>query len=475
MNAAGYLRDLPDLDTEEQRRLFVAACARAGMQPGAVFIEPVAGSDRESAAGAGGSAFRRMLRSVPVDERASTVLVVANFEVLGDRARDGARRYLQLATAGFRVVLADGRDPDAELVRRWDERGAGERRRERARAAMQTRALRGEAMGRPPFGYRVVTRHLEPDPAEAAIVREIFRACIEDGAGVRRIARRLNEAGHRTRRGRPWATASVRDILRNAAYTGTYRRLGVVVPGAHEALVGQTDFATAQRLLAARRTSPAVQRRRAYLLSGIARCGYCGNNLIGVRRTRRGAAVAAATAAIGPATEYVYYQCESRTNHGRCDYHTRRAGELEEAVRAQLASIGPDVELNGSAVQPAPGTGTRGNRRSRVRHLDEMIERRAMGQWTAEQLLRAAGPLVLEDLADEAAADDRGRTPVEALGTLVEQWDVLAFEQRRALLQQVVAGVEVTDGHVAVRLHGDASPAALTSPGSPASAAPPGG
>jgi hypothetical protein len=209
-----------------------------------------------------------------------------------------------------------------------------------------------------------------------------------------------------------------------------------------------------------------VQQRRAYLLSGIARCGYCGNNLIGVRRARRSAAAGPATGSGGSASEYVYYQCESRTNHGRCDYHTRRAGELEEAVRAQLAGAGPGVEPAAHAGRSGPPVAA-GKATSRARRLDEMIERRALGQWTAAQLLRAAGPLVLADLADEEAAEQRDGTPVEALSTLVEQWDALAFEARRALLRQVVATVEVSDDRVLVRLHGDASPASPASPAAP--------
>ncbi len=457
MKAAGYLRALRDLAVEDQRRLFDATCARAGLEAGTVFVERSNGPEDGPADQREGAAFRRMVRLVPVSERDQAAVVIAKFEVLGDRARDGARRYLQLAASGFTVTLADGRDPDAELVRRWDGRGAGERRRERARASMQARALRAEAMGRPPFGYRVVARHLEPEPAEAAIVREMFRACIADGAGIRRIVRRLNEAGLRTRRDRPWATASVRDILRNPAYTGTYRRLGVVVSGAHEPLVGRNDFATAQRLLAERRTSPAEQRRRAYLLSGVAKCGYCGNNLIGVRRARRSASATADE----PHGEYVYYQCESRTNQGRCDYHTRRADELEAAVRAQLASASPTVEPRPTVRLPAR---VAGGDRTRARRLDAMLERRASGQLTAEQLRRAAAPLVLADLADEERrAAEHGGEPVDAHRMLVERWDALAFDQRRALLRQVVAAVEVTDGAVRVRLHGE-PPAPPTSP-----------
>ena len=58
-------------------------------------------------------------------------------------------------------------------------------------------------------------------------MRYIFRLYLKDGLGIRRIARRLNEEGLRTRRDGLWSMVTVRDILRNRAYVGTYSRFGV--------------------------------------------------------------------------------------------------------------------------------------------------------------------------------------------------------------------------------------------------------
>src|SRR5207245_916956 len=83
------------------------------------------------------------------------------------------------------------------------------------------------------------------------------------------------------------------------------RRLAVIVPGSHRAILSRADFEEIQRRMALRRTSPSEQHRHQYLLAGLARCGHCGNRLIGVRRP-------------GVDTTLVYYQCQSATNHGRC-------------------------------------------------------------------------------------------------------------------------------------------------------------
>ena len=102
--------------------------------------------------------------------------------------------------------------------------------------------------------------------------------------GIRLIARRLNEEGLKTRRGGNWSMVSIRDILRNRVYLGTYSRFGVKVPGSHPPLVSADDFRVVQDRLSARRTSHSPRVTSQFLLSGIAHCGYCGNKLIGVSR-----------------------------------------------------------------------------------------------------------------------------------------------------------------------------------------------
>lgn len=77
----------------------------------------------------------------------------------------------------------------------------------------------GFAGGRVPYGYRSVDKALVVDPAEAEVVRLIFRLR-ESGLGVKRIAAELNEHGYRTRRGQRWSYSSVQVILQNPKYRG---------------------------------------------------------------------------------------------------------------------------------------------------------------------------------------------------------------------------------------------------------------
>lgn len=88
---------------------------------------------------------------------------------------------------------------------------------ERQQLAAQGRAK----AGKPPLGTRLTgyTVRGEVIEAEAAIVRGMFMR-FYSGDSLKGIARHLNETGVPTRRGKPWDSSSVRDILTNPRYAG---------------------------------------------------------------------------------------------------------------------------------------------------------------------------------------------------------------------------------------------------------------
>lgn len=80
---------------------------------------------------------------------------------------------------------------------------------------------------RPPFGYRPhPERPRDPagvrtEPAEAAIVAEIFAAYLRDGMGLIKVAKMLYEQGISSPTGKKrWGLATIRGILTNPAYIG---------------------------------------------------------------------------------------------------------------------------------------------------------------------------------------------------------------------------------------------------------------
>lgn len=452
MRAVSYVRFVSGYSFEVQQRAFLDYCAASGLEVGPTFTETVALPDAPE--------FRRMVRVLLTERRGFLVVVLASLTVLGASVREQARRYLQLEALGLPLRLADGTTPDEALLAAWDERSVAQRRREQVRAGMRERALHGEVLGRAPYGYRVADRHLRIHDDEAVVVREIFRRCVEADEGVRVIAGALNAAGSRTRRGGLWSMVSVRAVLRNPVYTGTYRRLGIVVPSEHAALISAERFHAAQARLTSRRTSFTRQERSQYLLAGLATCGYCGSHLIGARRTRQSRTPGA------PPKDHRYYQCETRANQGGCEYPTRHADALEAAVRERLVVVA-DGELDrlGADHRLTEHLDRIETRRDGLRRrLEALLERRASGEWSADRLRQEASQLAVEDLQAEEEADlllrrrgddaesERGREALaRTRARLVEAWDTLAPDEARRLLRDVVAAIVVMDDAIEVQ------------------------
>ncbi|MER3420421.1 MAG: hypothetical protein C4290_07810, partial [Chloroflexota bacterium] len=394
------------------------------------------------------------------------VVVVDRLACLGRDPREVARSYFQLGGLGAKVVCmaeADA-DPTAALLAHWNARDDRARLSERVRTAMRRKAVKGEVLGRPPYGYRAGLRHrLEVVPEEAAVVRYIFRMYTQEGLGIRLIARRLNEEGYRTRRGGNWSMVTIRDILRNRVYLGTYSRFGVRVPGSHQALIAPDDFRKAQDRMAARRTAGGSRTVSPFLLSGLLYCGACGHRMIGVTRrqtwTRRSDGGSSSA-------QYRYYQCGSRTNQSVCSYHTRRVEQLDDAVRlATIAALeravtGEDTEEDHGQELESPMR-LRGQLRTVDRELDRLLEQAAAGRVSHEHLQAASIELAQRRLTLEeqlAAAEARSRARQaraervrrrqEVLHQLRECWEDLSFGERQAMLRETLARVLVYDDRV---------------------------
>lgn len=165
---------------------------------------------------------------------------------------------------------------------------------------MRESASRGfYVASRTPYGYRRIKvrdgnkerPRLEVHPQQAPVVARIFREFLA-GSGLKGIAKGLNREGISAPSGKRWGKTTLHGILTNEVYTGTLvwgrqsksapNHLPVRVEGAWEPVVDRDTFDRVQSLL--RERAPAfLHPRRAsspYLLSGLARCGYCGKALV---------------------------------------------------------------------------------------------------------------------------------------------------------------------------------------------------
>jgi site-specific DNA recombinase len=167
-----------------------------------------------------------------------------------------------------------------------------------------------------------IKKRLAIDPVEAELVRLIFSLAESgDGShgpmGTAKIARYINEHGHRTRQGNAFGTGSVYEILTRETYTGEREWnprspdgrwkeeseiITVEVPG----IIEQTQFDRVQELLTSRHPKLKGPRLTSApsLLGGLIRCETCGGAMSPTSGTSR------------TGDTYTYYCCSNRIKKG---------------------------------------------------------------------------------------------------------------------------------------------------------------
>lgn len=171
---------------------------------------------------------------------------------------------------------------------------------------MTENALRGNFQARPPLGYTVLHSKETPVvvPEKATIVRLIYDLYTNQGISLYGIAKKLNELGYKTNRGKPFERRSIRYILENPFYSGkvAWNRHAtgeapsqdhpnqIIQVGKHEAIISQEQFDRAQQRLIAeyipRNSKPPESHR--HWLSGMVKCHSCGRSLaVSMHRDKR--------------------------------------------------------------------------------------------------------------------------------------------------------------------------------------------
>ncbi len=448
------------LSLSAQNDRFLHYCEANGYEAAAAFLD----ADLKGAR----PGFHQLLQYLDEPEKGFVTVVVASLAHLGGSAVEAARGYFQVTSRAAQIVsLQEGALDDNQVIELW---GAGKDQPElgdKVRDAMRKRAVQGKVLGRPPYGYAAgPERRLQIVEHEAEVVRHIFKLYL-DGLGIRRVAKQLNAEGFRTRRGGRWSMVSIRDLLRNRTYLGTYARFGVKVPGNHAAIIREADFKAVQEAMERRRTTEAGAARAQpgqFLLSGLIHCADTNTKMIGVTRrqrwTRRDGEVASNT--------YRYYQSEARTNQSVGDYHTRRADDLETEVLQHLTgaipgAVQPAVLSAGDATAfAAEIAGAESRVRGRIRgvekRLQDHLDRAARGALPRDEMRRIANELIQEyQQAEEELAglqrrsaaqtseEEQRRHREQQLDRLRTEWDGLGFDDRQTLIRDIVERV-VVDG-----------------------------
>lgn len=460
MKAVGYFREGTrrggrNRSVGEQHQTFLEFCTTHGYEVAATFLDTTGDVAEDDG-------YQQMLRYLRRGDHGFMVAVVDCVGALAPDLGRAALRALTIEAAGVQLFEAEHAEEAAkQIVDQWADRGEGTPVSEKVRSAMRRKAIRGEALGRPPYGYHVGARQrLEVVSEEALVVKYIYRLYVHEGLGIRRIAGRLNQEEVKTRRGGRWSMVTVRDILKNRVYLGTYTRFGVRIPDSHQRLVAQDEFHRVQELMSQRNNSGATRTVRPYLLSGLVRCARCRNRMIGVSRRQKWTTKAGEERT----GAYRYYQCESRTNQNSCGYNTQRSAELEAKVRELLTEGGSAV----STMQRAGNVDSYtldlmsqmdrldGQARRNQRQVEELVGDAAHGHITLERMRAVGIGLVNEHesldgqrrerkdrLDAQASEEERQQSLADTRARIARSWDKLEFAELQQKLREVVDRIEV--------------------------------
>lgn len=378
-DAAGKALSLPN-----QRKRFLELAESNGWATHRIYEEPKRVSGQLS------EEDRPALAELLGDVRAGHVsrVVVRHLDRLG-RGEVLETVVREFRTRGVAVQTFDGPVDLASAAGRLGVRvqavvGAFEIERsgERVREAKRRRSMEGWYLGPAPYGYTSQARlraeltalygndaagaerarteaqlripispGLIVDPAEAAVVREIYRMFVHERRGARRIANDFNAAGS-THRGGIWYSQTIQKILRDPKVVGltTYDEAAYAnkrpssaridrqstFAGKHEAIIDDETWRLAQLLGKNAGATWQVSREvsRPYPLSGLIVC-------------RDGHPMKGRSSGKTSAASNCYYTCGHRARHGQhhprgCSAPVIRAGRAESAVRDVLSRVFAD-------------------------------------------------------------------------------------------------------------------------------------
>ena len=172
-----------------------------------------------------------------------------------------------------------------------------------------------------PLGFSITPdKHYEINPVGAKIVQEIFEMYAR-GRTVTEIINYCNEKGYKTLKGNAFNKNSLRKILTNEKYIGTYRHGDVVIENGIPAIVEKELFDKVQQQVKHNYHSRARATAKVdYLLSTKVFCGHCGTNMNGESGTAR------------DGSKKHYYKCSKRKKTKNCDKKTEYKDWLEDIV-----------------------------------------------------------------------------------------------------------------------------------------------
>lgn len=215
-----------------------------------------------------------------------------------------------------------------------------------------------KALTKPCFGYDVVDSRYVINEKEAAHVL-YMRDMIFQGAGLRRIAKLLNDMGVRTKKGAEWDSVNVRRLVLNETLCGTRitnKRMTkngktifrpksewIITENNHPAILPKEDTEKIHAIIKKNASVRKHVENESFILTGLLVCEYCGKLMTGSSsRNVRGDKI----------YEYYRYLCSSYTRKAGCKYHAVHRDDIEKSVIHQIWTLSQqsskDIVISGN-------------------------------------------------------------------------------------------------------------------------------
>ena len=167
---------------------------------------------------------------------------------------------------------------------------------DRTKAGMVERVREGFWVWAPPIGYHKPATgkktNIIPDPERAPLIRRAFEEYAKGTYTYQELAKLMENAGLRTRHGKPVSFQLVEKILHNIAYCGVIRAFGADHEAAFEPIISKSLFDSCQKGASGSEgatPAPRSVNNPAFPLRKFVDCADCGTPLTGsVTRGRHG-------------------------------------------------------------------------------------------------------------------------------------------------------------------------------------------
>lgn len=261
---------------------------------------------------------------------------------------------------------------------------------QKVKRGMHTKALTCRYNGGVvPFGYDIDKNGCYVLNDQAVHVKFIFER-FNEGCTFTEIAKDLNRKGIKTSRGNDFCIETIRRIITNKKYKGTFVFDDVEIPEGVPKIVSERLFDSVQEKYNTTKKGPRNRRTdMKYYLIGKVYCGICGAPYV-------------ADGGVGKmGTYYGYYACKNRKNHNGCPGKTLNKDHLEDMVDKKIKKALFDDDMVDNIIETAKNEFSKSETQEHIKHLKKELK-------SAENAIKRLFSAIEKGIIPDQAMDETG-------------------------------------------------------------------